>query len=167
MEKNSIVSINDISKEEILELLKTAAYFEEHPNQKILDGKVIATLFFEPSTRTRLSFETAVNRLGGRIIGFSDPAATSTSKGETLKDTIIMVGNYADVIIMRHYLEGAAKYASEVTDTPIINAGDGAHQHPSQTMLDLYSIYKTQGSLDNLTVTMVGDLSMAAQSTRF
>ena len=158
MEKNSIVSINDISKEEILELLKTAAYFEEHPNQKILDGKVIATLFFEPSTRTRLSFETAVNRLGGRIIGFSDPAATSTSKGETLNDTIIMVGNYADVIIMRHYLEGAAKYASEVTDTPIINAGDGAHQHPSQTMLDLYSIYKTQGSLDNLTVTMVGDL---------
>lgn len=158
MEKNSIVSINDISKEEILELLKTAAYFEEHPNQKNLDGKVIATLFFEPSTRTRLSFETAVNRLGGRIIGFSDPAATSTSKGETLKDTIIMVGNYADVIIMRHYLEGAAKYASEVTDTPIINAGDGAHQHPSQTMLDLYSIYKTQGSLDNLTVTMVGDL---------
>ncbi|MBO7164597.1 MAG: aspartate carbamoyltransferase [Muribaculaceae bacterium] len=158
MEKNSIVSINDISKEEILELLKTAAYFEEHPNQKILDGKVIATLFFEPSTRTRLSFETAVNRLGGRIIGFSDPAATSTSKGETLKDTIIMVGNYADVIIMRHYLEGAAKYASEVTDTPIINAGDGAHEHPSQTMLDLYSIYKTQGRLDNLTVTMVGDL---------
>ena len=158
MEKNSIVSINDISKEEILELLKTAAYFEEHPNHKILDGKVIATLFFEPSTRTRLSFETAVNRLGGRIIGFSDPSVSSASKGETLKDTIIMVSNYVDLIIMRHYLEGAARYASEVTDTPIINAGDGAHQHPSQTMLDLYSIYKTQGSLDNLTVTMVGDL---------
>ena len=158
MEKNSIVSINDISKEEILELLKTAAYFEEHPNHKILDGKVIATLFFEPSTRTRLSFETAVNRLGGRIIGFSDPSVSSTSKGETLKDTIIMVSNYVDLIFMRHYLEGAARYASEVTDTPIINAGDGAHQHPSQTMLDLYSIYKTQGSLDNLTVTMVGDL---------
>lgn len=158
MKKNSIVSINDISKEEILELLKTAAYFEEHPNHKILDGKVIATLFFEPSTRTRLSFETAVNRLGGRIIGFSDPSVSSTSKGETLKDTIIMVSNYVDLIIMRHYLEGAARYASEVTDTPVINAGDGAHQHPSQTMLDLYSIYKTQGSLDNLTVTMVGDL---------
>ncbi len=158
MEKNSIVSINDISREEILELLKTAAYFEEHPNHKILDGKVIATLFFEPSTRTRLSFETAVNRLGGRIIGFSDPSVSSTSKGETLKDTIIMVSNYVDLIIMRHYLEGAARYASEVTDTPVINAGDGAHQHPSQTMLDLYSIYKTQGSLDNLTVTMVGDL---------
>lgn len=158
MEKNSIVSINDISKDEILELLKTAAYFEKHPNHKILDGKVIATLFFEPSTRTRLSFETAVNRLGGRIIGFSDPSVSSTSKGETLKDTIIMVSNYVDLIIMRHYLEGAARYASEVTDTPIINAGDGAHQHPSQTMLDLYSIFKTQGSLDNLTVTMVGDL---------
>lgn len=158
MNRNSIVSINDISKEEILDLLKTAAYFEEHPNHKILDGKVIATLFFEPSTRTRLSFETAVNRLGGRIIGFSDPAATSTSKGETLKDTIKMVSNYVDLIIMRHYLEGAARYASEVTDIPIINAGDGAHQHPSQTMLDLYSIYKTQGKLDDLTITMVGDL---------
>ena len=158
MNNNSIVSINDLSKEEILELLKSAAYFENNPNHKILDGKVIATLFFEPSTRTRLSFETAVNRLGGRVIGFSDPAATSTSKGETLKDTIKMVSNYADLIIMRHYLEGAARYASEVTDIPIINAGDGAHQHPSQTMLDLYSIYKTQGRLDDLTITMVGDL---------
>lgn len=158
MSNNSIVSINDISKEEILELIKTAQYFEENPNHKILDGKVIATLFFEPSTRTRLSFETAVNRLGGRIIGFSDPAATSTSKGETLKDTIKMVSNYVDLIIMRHYLEGAARYASEVTNVPIINAGDGAHQHPSQTMLDLYSIYKTQGKLDDLTITMVGDL---------
>ncbi len=158
MSNNSIVSINDISKEEILELIKTAQYFEENSNHKILDGKVIATLFFEPSTRTRLSFETAVNRLGGRIIGFSDPAATSTSKGETLKDTIKMVSNYVDLIIMRHYLEGAARYASEVTNVPIINAGDGAHQHPSQTMLDLYSIYKTQGKLDDLTITMVGDL---------
>ncbi len=119
---------------------------------------VVATLFFEPSTRTRLSFETAVNRLGGRVIGFSDPAATSTSKGETLKDTIKMVSNYVDLIVMRHYLEGAARYATEVTDIPVINAGDGAHQHPSQTMLDLYSIYKTQGRLDDITVTMVGDL---------
>lgn len=158
MNSNSIVSINDLSKEEILALLAKAAEFEKHPNSKILDGKVVATLFFEPSTRTRLSFETAVNRLGGRVIGFSDPAATSTSKGETLKDTIKMVANYADLIIMRHYLEGAARYASEVTDVPIINAGDGAHQHPSQTMLDLYSIYKTQGRLDDLEVTMVGDL---------
>lgn len=155
---SNIVSINDLSKQEILDLLESASRFEANPNRKILDGKVIATLFFEPSTRTRLSFETAVNRLGGRVIGFSDPAATSTSKGETLKDTIKMVGNYADLIVMRHYLEGAALRATEVTDTPVINAGDGAHQHPSQTMLDLYSIYKTQGRLDDITVTMVGDL---------
>lgn len=158
MKTQSIVSINDLSKHEILSLLKDAEWFEQHPNSKILDGRVVATLFFEPSTRTRLSFETAVNRLGGRIIGFSDPAATSTSKGETLKDTIKMVSNYVDLIIMRHYLEGAAQYATEVTDIPVINAGDGAHQHPSQTMLDLYSIYKTQGRLDDITVTMVGDL---------
>ncbi len=118
----------------------------------------MATLFFEPSTRTRLSFETAVNRLGGRVIGFSDASNTSTSKGETLKDTIKMVSNYADLIVMRHHLEGAALYATEVTDVPVINAGDGAHQHPSQTMLDLYSIYKTQGRLEDLTITLVGDL---------
>ena len=158
MNSSSLVSISDISKEEILSLLNQARYFEENPNHKILDGKVIATLFFEPSTRTRLSFETAVNRLGGRIIGFSDASTTSSSKGETLKDTIKMVSNYVDLIIMRHYLEGAARYASEVTDTPVINAGDGANQHPTQTMLDLYSIYKTQGTLENLTITMVGDL---------
>lgn len=158
MSNNSLVSIDDISKEEILDLLERARFFEEHPNHKVLDGKVVATLFFEPSTRTRLSFETAVNRLGGRVIGFSDPAATSTSKGETLKDTIKMVSNYVDLIIMRHYLEGAARYATEVSDTPVINAGDGANQHPSQTMLDLYSIYKTQGTLNDLNITMVGDL---------
>ncbi len=158
MNSNSLVSISDISKEEILRLLENARYFEENPNHKILDGKVVATLFFEPSTRTRLSFETAVNRLGGRVIGFSDASTTSSSKGETLKDTIKMVSNYVDLIVMRHHLEGAARYATEVTDTPIINAGDGAHQHPSQTMLDLYSIYKTQGTLENLTITMVGDL---------
>ncbi|MBQ1932566.1 MAG: aspartate carbamoyltransferase [Muribaculaceae bacterium] len=158
MNSNSLVSISDISKDEILGLLEQARYFEENPNHKILDGKVVATLFFEPSTRTRLSFETAVNRLGGRVIGFSDASTTSSSKGETLKDTIKMVSNYVDLIIMRHYLEGAARYASEVTDTPVINAGDGANQHPTQTMLDLYSIYKTQGTLENLTITMVGDL---------
>ena len=158
MNKKSLVSIDDLTKEQILELLDTARYFEEHPNHKILDGKVVATLFFEPSTRTRLSFETAVNRLGGRVIGFSDAATSSSSKGETLKDTIKMVSNYVDLIIMRHYLEGAARYATEVTETPVINAGDGANQHPSQTMLDLYSIRKTQGTLENLTITMVGDL---------
>ena len=158
MKTKSLVSISDLSKDEIVALLKRAAEFEQNPNQKILDGKVVATLFFEPSTRTRLSFETAVNRLGGRVIGFQDPNTSSQSKGETLKDTIMMVSNYADLIVMRHYLEGAARYASEVSPVPIINAGDGANQHPSQTMLDLYSILKTQGTLEGLTVTMVGDL---------
>lgn len=154
----SLVSISDLSKEEILALLERASEFEKNPNQNLLEGKVVATLFFEPSTRTRLSFETAVNRLKGRVIGFSDAKTSSQSKGETLKDTIMMVSNYADLIVMRHYLEGAARYASEISPVPIINAGDGANQHPSQTMLDLYSIYKTQGHLENLTITMVGDL---------
>jgi aspartate carbamoyltransferase catalytic subunit len=158
MERKSFVSIADCSKEDILHLIRKAESFEQHPDRKILEGKVCATLFFEPSTRTRLSFETAVNRLGGRVIGFSDAATTSSSKGETLKDTIKMVSNYADAIIMRHYLEGAARYASEVSEVPVINAGDGANQHPSQTLLDIYSIYKTQGTLNRLTITMVGDL---------
>lgn len=118
----------------------------------------MATLFFEPSTRTRLSFETAANRLGARVIGFTDPKVTSSTKGETLNDTIKMVSNYADVIVMRHFLEGAARYASEVSPVPVINAGDGANQHPTQTMLDLYSIYKTQGTLENLNIYLVGDL---------
>ena len=158
MDKKSLVSISDLSKEEIVGLLNKAAEFEKNPNQRILQGKVVATLFFEPSTRTRLSFETAVNRLGGRVIGFSDAKTSSQSKGETLKDTIMMVSNYADVIVMRHYLEGAARYASEISPVPIVNAGDGANQHPSQTMLDLSSIYKTHGSLENQVITMVGDL---------
>ncbi|MBQ4277401.1 MAG: aspartate carbamoyltransferase, partial [Bacteroidaceae bacterium] len=154
----SIVSIANYSKEKIQSLLDMAAAFEAEPNRPLLEGKVVATLFFEPSTRTRLSFETAANRLGARVIGFTDPKVTSSSKGETLKDTIKMVSNYADVIVMRHRLEGAALYASEVTDVPIINAGDGSNLHPSQTMLDLYSIYKTQGTLENLNIYMVGDL---------
>ncbi|MBR2360847.1 MAG: aspartate carbamoyltransferase [Bacteroidaceae bacterium] len=158
MENRSLVTIAEHSKEKIMYLLEMAKLFEEHPNRKILDGKVVATLFFEPSTRTRLSFETAANRLGARVIGFTDPKVTSSSKGETLKDTIMMVSNYADVIVMRHYLEGAARYASEVAPVPILNAGDGANQHPSQTMLDLYSIYKTQGTLENLNIYLVGDL---------
>lgn len=158
MENRSLVTIADHSKEKIMYLLRMAGEFEKHTNRKLLEGKVVATLFFEPSTRTRLSFETAANRLGARVIGFTDPKVTSSTKGETLKDTIMMVSNYADLIVMRHYLEGAARYASEVSPVPIINAGDGANQHPSQTMLDLYSIYKTQGTLDNLQIYMVGDL---------
>lgn len=158
MKNKSLVSITDYTKEDILRILSLAEKFDKNPNRRLLEGKVCATLFFEPSTRTRLSFETAVNRLGGRIIGFTDAASTSSSKGETLKDTIAMVNNYADLIIMRHHLEGAARYASELSSVPIINAGDGANQHPTQTMLDLYSIYKTQGKLTDLTITIVGDL---------
>ena len=158
MANRSIVSISDYSHEKIQYLLDMSSEMERRPNRKTLQGKVVATLFFEPSTRTRLSFETAANRLGARVIGFSDPKVTSSSKGESLKDTIKMVSNYADVIIMRHKLEGAALYASEVTDVPIINAGDGSNLHPSQTMLDLYSIYKTQGKLSDLNIYMVGDL---------
>lgn len=157
-ENRSLVTIANLSKEKIMYLLQMAQEFEKRPNRKILDDKVVATLFFEPSTRTRLSFETAANRLGARVIGFTDPKVTSSTKGETLKDTIMMVSNYADVIVMRHYLEGAARYASEVSPVPIVNAGDGANQHPSQTMLDLYSIYKTQGTLENLNIYLVGDL---------
>ena len=156
--KKSLISIRDFTKEEILHILETAKEFEQNPVQDFLTSKVIASLFFEPSTRTRLSFETAVNRLGARVIGFSDASNTSQSKGETLKDTIKMVNNYVDMIIMRHPLEGSSRYASEVADVPVVNAGDGANQHPSQTLLDLYSILQTQGTLDGLTINMVGDL---------
>jgi len=152
------VTIADLTREKILYMIKMAEQFERHPNRELLKGRVVATLFFEPSTRTRLSFETAANRLGARVIGFADPKVSSGTKGETLKDTILMVSNYADVIVMRHYVEGAAQYAAEVAPVPIVNAGDGAHQHPSQCMLDLYSIYKTQGTLDGLNIYMVGDL---------
>ena len=158
MEKHNFVTIADLSREEIMHLIEMAQEFEKHPNRELLKGKVVATLFFEPSTRTQLSFQTAANRLGARVIGFSDAKTSSTTKGETLKDTILMVSNYADVIAMRHYIEGAAQYASEVAPIPIVNAGDGAHEHPSQCLLDLYSIYKTQDTLDNLNIYLVGDL---------
>ena len=154
----SLVTIADHSREKIEYLIRMAQEFEKNPNRLLLQGRVVATLFFEPSTRTRLSFETAANRLGARVIGFADPKVTSGTKGETLKDTIMMVSNYADVIVMRHYLEGAARYASEIAPVPIINAGDGANQHPSQTMLDLYTIYQTQGTLNDLNIYLVGDL---------
>ena len=156
--KKDLISITDFSKDEYLRILELAADFEANPNQELLKGKVVASLFFEPSTRTRLSFETAISRLGGRIIGFADPDSSSATKGETLHDTIKMVSNYADLIVMRHPLEGAARYASEVSPVPVINAGDGANQHPTQTLLDLYSIFKTQGTLDNINLFMVGDL---------
>lgn len=157
-EKQSLVSIHDFTKEDILRIMELAADFEANPDQRLLYGKVVASLFFEPSTRTRLSFESAINRLGARVIGFSEVNNTSVSKGETLHDTITVISNYCDMIVMRHPVEGAARYASEVSRVPVVNAGDGANQHPSQTLLDLYSILKTQGRLDNINIMMVGDL---------
>ena len=154
----SLISIHDFTKEEILHILDVAQYFEKNKSQNILQGKVVASLFFEPSTRTRHSFETAANRLGARVIGFSDAGNTSVSKGETLKDTIKMVSNYVDLIVMRHPLEGSSRYASEVASVPVVNAGDGANQHPSQTLLDLYTIKQTQKRIDNISINMVGDL---------
>ena len=158
MKNRSLVSIDDFTTGEILETLDLAEEFEKKPVQNLLEGKVISTLFFEPSTRTRLSFESAINRLGGKIVGFTDSNTSSVTKGETLHDTIKMVSSYSDLIVMRHSIEGSARYASEIASVPVINAGDGANQHPTQTMLDLYSIRKTQGTLDNLNIFMVGDL---------
>ncbi|MDZ7740306.1 MAG: aspartate carbamoyltransferase [Bacteroidota bacterium] len=158
MKDKSLVSIGDYTLEERLKILDMAEEFEKNPVQEILKDYVVATLFFEPSTRTRLSFESAASRLSAKIVGFTDAASSSVKKGESLKDTILTVSNYSDIIVMRHPREGSARYASEVSPVPIINAGDGANQHPTQTMLDLYSIRKTQGSLDNLEVAFVGDL---------
>lgn len=158
MKKKSLVSIHDFTREEQLRILDLAEEFEANPNSDILNRYVIASLFFEPSTRTRLSFETAIQRLGGRVIGFADANITSTSKGESLKDSIQTVALYSDLIIMRHPVEGSARFASEVADVPVINAGDGANQHPTQCLLDMYSIKKTQNRLDDLHVAFVGDL---------
>ncbi len=158
MKNKSLVSINDFTREEHIQILDLAAEFEKQPTQPILEGKVVATLFFEPSTRTRLSFESAASRLSAKVIGFSDSSSSSVQKGETLRDTIKTVSNYSDIIVMRHPREGSARFASEVASVPVINAGDGANQHPTQTLLDLYSIRKTQGKLDNLNVGFVGDL---------
>ena len=158
MKNKSLVSINDYTKEEQIRILDLAKEFEKNPVQNIMQHHVVASLFFEPSTRTRLSFESAVNRLGGKIVGFSEATNTSVKKGESLRDTILTVANYSDLIVMRNPIEGSARFASEISPVPIINAGDGANQHPTQTLLDLYSILKTQGTLDNLHIAMVGDL---------
>ncbi len=158
MKNKSLVSINDFSREEHIRILDLAGAFENRPKQRILEDYVVATLFFEPSTRTRLSFESAATRLGAKVIGFTDSSSSSVTKGESLRDTILTVSNYCDIIVMRHPREGSARFASEVATVPVINAGDGANQHPTQTLLDMYSIRKTQGSLDNLNVAFVGDL---------
>ena len=151
---------SSFSLEEQLALLDLADRMEADPAPyaHLCDGRILATLFYEPSTRTRLSFESAMLRLGGKTLGFAGAQLSSASKGETVADTARVVSNYADIIAMRHYIEGAAQYASEVAPVPIVNAGDGAHMHPSQCLLDLYSIYKTQGTLENLNIYLVGDL---------
>ena len=164
LEGQSIVSIRDMSKKDIVDILKRAAEIEstlESDPSKILDiakGKVIASLFFEPSTRTRLSFETAIQKLGAKVIGFSGTEGTSVSKGETLKDTVLTVSEYTDMIVMRNPIEGSARFASEIAGVPVINGGDGANQHPTQTLLDLYTILKNKGKLSGLTISMIGDL---------
>ena len=158
MKNRSLVSINDFTRDELVQILDLAESFEANPRQKILSNHVVASLFFEPSTRTRLSFESAINQLGGRVIGFSDSSNSSVSKGESLRDTIQTVSLYSDLIVMRHPLEGAARFASEISPVPIINAGDGSNQHPTQCLLDLYSIRKTQGKLDDIDIAFVGDL---------
>lgn len=156
--RKHIISIPDFTREELELVVDTAAQLKSQPRADLLQNRLLATCFFEPSTRTRLSFETAVQRLGGNIIGFADAANTSAKKGETLADTVRMISGYTDAIIMRHPKEGAARVASEFSSVPIINGGDGANQHPSQTLLDLFSIRESQGRLDNLTVAFVGDL---------
>lgn len=156
--QRDIVSISDFSREEIDLVIKLAQIFKRDGAKPYLSDKLIASCFFEPSTRTRLSFETAVQRLKGQLIGFSDSASTSAKKGETLSDSIQMISSYADAIIMRHPKEGAARLAAEIANVPIFNGGDGANQHPSQTLLDLLSIAECQGRLDNLSIAFVGDL---------
>lgn len=156
--QKSILSIEELQRSELELLIHTALKLKATPRNDLLKGKLIASCFFEPSTRTRLSFETAVQRLGGTVIGFADAGITSVKKGETLADTARMISGYADAIVMRHSKDGAARLASEFSSVPVLNAGDGSNQHPSQTLLDLITIYETQGRLENLKIAMVGDL---------
>lgn len=155
-----LTSIHDLSDADLEGILDRAAEMERGMRAKrhLLDGRIVCTAFFEPSTRTRLSFETAAQRLGAGVIGFADPATTSSSKGETLEDTIRMLTAYADLVVMRHPKEGAAKRAAAISQVPIVNAGDGPGEHPTQTLLDLYTMRKERGQLAGLKVAMVGDL---------
>lgn len=155
-----IISIKDFTRKEIDYILKTAEAIEPlaKSGSDMLHGKMLATLFFEPSTRTRLSFEAAMHKLGGSAIGFAKPEIASVKKGENLADTIRVVENYADVIALRHPLEGAARLAAEFAQIPIINAGSGAEEHPTQALLDLYTILKEKNQIDRLNIALVGDL---------
>ena len=157
-----VVSIEDLDNKRIMDILKRAKQLvpvaEGKKKSKALDGKILATCFFEPSTRTRLSFESAMQRLGGTCIGFADPKSTSTYKGETLSDAVRMISAYSDIMVLRHPQEGAAILASEISDVPVINGGDGAGQHPTQTLLDLFTINDECGKIKNLRVGLLGDL---------
>lgn len=156
-----IISIVDMSRQEIDHILEVAQMIEKMPRNeqlKILPGRILALLFFEPSTRTRLSFDTAFNMLGGRTMGLSDVEVSSIKKGETLHDTIKTVEQYADAIVLRHNHDGAARLAADAACVPVINAGDGSNQHPTQTLLDLYTIKKIRGSIDNFDIALIGDL---------
>lgn len=153
-----VLSILDFSREELERVFEVALEMEREVKPKLLEGKILATAFFEPSTRTRLSFETAMHKLGGSVIGFSAEEGTSIAKGENLTDTIRMLDSYSDVIVLRHRFEGAAKLAAEVAAVPVINAGDGRQHHPTQTMLDLYTIQKELGRIDGLHIALMGDL---------
>ena len=156
--RQHVISISDLTTEQLELLLQTALKLKADPRDDLLEGKLIGSCFFEPSTRTRLSFETAVQRLGGKVIGFSDGANTSAKKGETLADTARIISSYTDAIIQRHPKDGAARVSAEFSKVPVINAGDGTNQHPSQTLLDLVTIYETQGRLNKLKIAMAGDL---------
>lgn len=156
---HDFVSIEQLTREECESIIERATFFEKNGYETVLEGRVIASLFFEASTRTRLSFETAIHRLGGSVIGFADPEATSMNKkGESFEDTIRMIDGYADAIVIRHPENGSAQKAADIATIPVVNAGDGSNQHPTQTLLDLYAIQKTQSSIDGLTVALVGDL---------
>lgn len=157
-EHRNIVSINGLSREEILHVLDLSERLKKESKPGLLHGKIMGSCFFEPSTRTRLSFESAMHKLGGEVIGFSDSKTVSVSKGESLYDSIKVIGQYVDVIVIRHPMEGAAQLASEATDKPVVNAGDGTNQHPTQTLLDLFTIRESQRTLENLKIAMVGDL---------
>jgi aspartate carbamoyltransferase catalytic subunit len=153
----SIISIRDFTREEIEFILNKAEEIERHPPGEVLKGKILACLFFEPSTRTRLSFEAAMERLGGRVIGFSEAGVSSVAKGESLVDTVRTVEGYCDAIVIRHPREGSARLCSRIAKVPVINAGDGSNQHPTQTLLDLYTIRREKGRLD-VDVAILGDL---------
>lgn len=154
----SLISIRDLSKAEILSLLEESKELKKEGFSPFLEGKIVASCFFEPSTRTRLSFESATLRAGGKVIGFADPLSTSSQKGESLEDAIRVISSYADLIVLRHPESGAAKRASLCSSVPILNAGDGASEHPTQTLTDLFTIWDTLGSLEELNVAIVGDL---------